>query len=297
MDELEGMSSAAAIIETVKDLQEVVIHKIRGVEFASVPDGRKLESVKDLIDEYREAPERKKGTATLTEPAAFVEYVNRHKDASTVCFASATKESPSITAIIDYHNIEGGPRFCEHRAQFGFPLSDEWKAWTKNAGRNFKQKEFVEFIEDRIMDLAHPSAAGERTKEYVKAIECELATPTQVASVARSLELTVDQKIVQQTKTGSGESQFVFKEEHKDQSGAPIRVPGAFLIAIPIFTGGQGAVLPVRLRYRVNKETGEVLWHYALALVEELFKLAINAEIAQIAAGIERPIYIGSPER
>jgi uncharacterized protein YfdQ (DUF2303 family) len=291
------MGNAAAIIETVKDLQEVVLLEADGIQFASVPDGRKLESIKGYIDEYRDTPERKKGTALLTEPAAFVEYVNRHKNESTVCFATATRQNPSITAIIDYHEIDGTPRFGEHRAFFGFPLSDEWKAWTGSAGHNFKQKEFVEFLEDRIMDLAQPSVAGERTKEYVKAIECELATPTQVASVARSLELTVDQKIVQQTKTGSGESQFVFKEVHKDVNGAPVRVPGAFLIAIPIFTGGEGAVLPVRLRYKVNKETGEVLWHYALALVEELFKLAINAEIAKIHAGIERPIYIGSPER
>jgi uncharacterized protein YfdQ (DUF2303 family) len=294
-----GKTGIPAVIEHTLKLGSVELLGISGdgydIEVASVPNGRTLQSLKKLIDEYRDAPERKRGTATLSEPASFVELVNRHKDDHTVCFASVTRESPSITAVLDYHTVDGEPRFCEHRAYYPFPLSDEWKAWTGKAKTVFSQKDLVEFIEDRMMDLAMPNLAGERTRQYVDAIGCELATPAQVAQIARDLDIRVEQKFVQQTKTATGETQMLFREEHKDQNGAPIRIPGAFLIAIPIFTGGQQAVLPVRLRYRVVNN--EVFWYYELALVDEMFALAIDVEIAHIRAGIERPIYIGSPER
>jgi uncharacterized protein YfdQ (DUF2303 family) len=290
---------AQAIIDAVREREPIELVKLAdGIEAASVPtrNGRELQSVKKLIDEYRTAPERKVGTAYLHEPESFVNHVNRMKDIHTALFASCDPEKPRVTAVYDYHQIDGAPRFMLHRGVYPFPLSDEWKAWTAHNGirKAMDQEQFAEFLEDRAPDLCQPGLAGKKTTEYVDALECSLATPGQIVALARGLSVRVEHNVVNAVKLASGETQMQWKEEHRDVNGEALRIPGAFLIAIPIFVGGEANVLPVRLRYRVRD--GSVTWFYELALVELLFREAINTELAKIHAGVELPIYIGTPE-
>jgi uncharacterized protein YfdQ (DUF2303 family) len=290
---------AQAIIETVERLGQVEFKELApGVTIAVVPGdhGKELRSVKKLIDEYRTAPERKKGTATLNEPGSFIAHVLRMKDPSTALFAKIDREAPRITAVYDYHNLDGSPRFGEHRAVYPFPLSEEWKLWSSRNGEThaMDQQDFAEFIEDRQPDLEPPKSAGEKTREYVDALGCDLATPGQVIALSRGLSVTVDQEMVSAIRLGSGELQMVFKETHKGINGEPLSVPGAFLIAIPFFVGGQPMVIPVRLRYRASQ--GSVRWWYQLALIDVLFREAIDLEIAKINDAVGLTAFIGSAE-
>jgi uncharacterized protein YfdQ (DUF2303 family) len=301
-DEQEPMSDlqkpeAQAIIETVERLGVVEFKEMAsGVTVAVVPAGKQLVSVKKLIDEYRTAPDRKKGTARLNEPTSFIDHVNRMKDESTALFAKIDSREPSITAVYDYHQLDGSPRFGEHRAIYPFPLSEEWKVWSSLNGEKhaMDQKGFAEFIEDRQPDLEPPISAGKKTQEYVEALNCELATPGQIITLSRGLSMTVDHELVNTIRLGSGELQMVFKETHKGVNGEPLKIPGAFLISIPFFVGGQSWVIPVRLRYRNNQ--GTVVWWYQLALVDVLFREAIDLEIAKISEGVNLKAFIGTPE-
>ena len=291
---------AQAIIETVERLGQVEFKELAdGVTVAVVPTqtGKQLQSVKKLIDEYRTAPERKRGIATLNEPSSFVAHVLRMKDEGTELFAKIDREAPRITAIYDYHEKDGSPRYCEHRAIYPFPLSEEWKIWSKLNGEAhaMDQRDFAEFIEDRQPDLEPPSSAGEQTRKYVDALDCELATPGKIIALSRGLSVTVDHEMVSAVRLGSGELQMVFKETHKGVNGEPLSVPGAFLIAIPFFVGGDTMVIPVRLRYRASQ--GSVRWWYQLALIDVLFREAIDLEIAKINDAVGLTAFIGSPEQ
>lgn len=288
------------VIDYVEDSKGIrLIELAPGVLAADVPNdegGRNLVSIKELVDEYQKAPERKTGTAYLHEPDSFVNHVNRMKDTHTALFASADRANPRVTAVYDYHQTDGAPRFGQHRAVYPFPLSDEWKAWLAKTGikNAMDQGSFAEFLEDRAPDLCPPHLAGKKTQEYVDALECSIATPGQIIALSRGLSVRVEQNIVNAVKLDSGETQMQWKEEHKDVNGEALRIPGAFLIAVPIFTGGEANVLPVRLRYRALN--GKIVWFYDLALVDLLFREAINVELAKIHAGVELPIFIGTPE-
>lgn len=293
-------SEAQAIIGTVERLGAVEFKELAdGVTVAVVPTqtGKQLQSVKKLIDEYRTAPERKTGTATLNEPASFVAHVLRMKDEGTELFAKIDRESPRITAIYDYHQKDGSPRFGTHRAVYPFPLSEEWKIWSKLNGEahEMNQKAFAEFIEDRQPDLEPPKSAGEKTRKYVDALGCELATPGQIVTLSRGLEMRVNQEMVNAIRLSSGELQMVFKESHTGVNNEPLNVPGAFLISIPFFVGGQPWAIPVRLRYRNSQ--GSVTWWYQLALIDVLFREAIDMEIAKINDAVGLTAFIGSPEQ
>ncbi len=296
MDDLQK-PEAQAIIETVERLGGVEFKELdRGVTVAVLPAGKTLSSVKKLLDEYNLAPERKKGTAVLNEPESFVQHVNRMKDDSTALFASIDPRKPSVMAVYDYHKIDGSPRFGEHRAVYPFPLSSEWVAWVSRNGfqQKMNQKAFAEFLEDRVTDLCPAHLAGPKTKEYVAQLQCALGEPSQIISLARGLSVRVEQDMVNSVVLGTGETQMQWKEVHKDERGEPLSVPGAFLISIPIFVGGEECVLPVRLRYRVIEQ--KVFWFYDLAMVDRMFREAIDVELGKISGGVQIPVLIGTPE-
>ena len=73
-----------------------------------------------------------------------------------------------------------------------------------------------------------------------------------------------------------------------------MKVPNAFLIAIPVFELGERFVIPVRLRYRLNQ--GHVRWTLALYRSELVFDTAVRETCAKAAAGTGLPLFYGSPE-
>jgi uncharacterized protein YfdQ (DUF2303 family) len=292
-------SDAAAIIDSIERLSKVQFETIDGRTIAVVPtkQGKELRSVKALIDEYQVAPDRRKGTATFNEPKSFADHVNRMKNENTALFACVDRSNPSVLAVYDYHDLEGGgAHFCQHRALYPFPVSAEWKAWSTMDGSKMNQRQFCEFVEDRIPDLVNPSEVeiGPSTAKYLEALDCEVAKPRDVIGLSRELAVRVEQECVNAVSLSSGQGQVQFKEFHKDVNGAPLVVPGVFLIDVPIFLGGDSSIVPVRLRYRAKE--GVVTWWYQLALVDLLFRDAIDIEIEKLREAVARPIFIGSPE-
>ena len=69
-----------------------------------------------------------------------------------------SRETPSLTSVLDYH--PKGPassldaaRFGQHRGQYFFPLSDEWKSWNEKDGEDMSQSQFARFMEDRLPEV------------------------------------------------------------------------------------------------------------------------------------------------
>ena len=106
--------------------------------------------------------------------------------------------------------------------------------------------------------------------------------------------VTVEHEIHQNTALGSGAGQLVFKERHKDTAGQPLSVPGGFLLAIPVFDGGDRWKLLARLRYRVVNQ--RVMWTYQLHKVREVIREAFQEAATGIALSTELPLFFGDPE-
>lgn len=297
----ENRSDVEAALEVALKLHGAHIIELipQGPRVAALPNakgGIELHSLKKLIDEYADRPDRKEGTATLTSITSFIAFLNRHKDSSSAVFAN-TGDSPSLTAIFDYHELKGGnslARFCQHKAHYSFPLSKEWLAWKAKNERWLEQADFAAFLEDRIADVADPSMANDAVNELLQTIECSLAGPSKLMSLARGLTIRVDSKVTNAQRLSSGETQMVFVSEHKDADGAPISVPGAFLLAIPLFRGGALYRIPVRLRYRTNQ--GKISWSIALYRTEEVFDHAVQEAIKAVTEGTGLPVFEGTPE-
>lgn len=251
-----------------------------------------IESVKAEIDKWRDAPERRRGTAVVGTIASFVDLVNRHKDANSAIFADLSDDKPCLTAVIDYHKLDGGARFGAHRIQYGFPISPEWAAWRAGNGRSMPQGEWASFIEEHIADLVAPLAAEK--SQFETLFQTKIALPSELISLSRNMQISVEARIKDVRVIQTGESEIVYEEVHKDGSGQKLIVPGLFIINIPLFRDGHPVRITVRLRYRRND--GKISWFYQLYRASEAVRARLQDDCDAVVKDTALPLYEGKPE-
>jgi Uncharacterized conserved protein (DUF2303) len=250
-----------------------------------------------MFDDYRTRPIRRKGTATLLDLTSLIAHVERFKDADTLLFAQDNRQSPSLTAVLDYHKAgaDADPRFGEHRAKFAFPLSDEWKAWVGGDKKPMSMVDFAAFLEDRIIDvLDDPTDLPDDMQRFVKAIGGNIASPTKLMEIAVGLKVHEKSNVGETVNLASGEGEISFVSTHTDGAGKPLKVPNLFLIGIPVFKNDIAYRIAVRLRYR--KRDGGLLFWYELWRQEPVFDHAFGEALDRVRKETGLSVLLGSPE-
>ena len=301
--------------ESVKDFAAIARENKIGILPVEAPDihsgpiplallrdedgGFKIEGIKHLLEPWREFPERRIGTSRLLTLQSLIDLVNRHKDEGSAVFgdfADATR--PKISVVLDYHEASGGrPRHGTHRAEYAFPVSDEWRTWmAKNTAGDkvvsFDQAKFAAFLEDRIADLSSPYDQ-ERT-DYEPLFGVKFAGAHELLTLSRGLELNVTSKVKEFRNLQSGETQITFDEVHEDGKGKPIKVPGLFVVQIPLFVGGEKVRIITRLRYR--KADGGVVWFFQMYRPDIIMRERVTADLAMVGEETGLPTFEGLPE-
>lgn len=255
---------------------------------------------KAAFDEYRAHPERRTGTATLTRLESLIDHIKRFKDEDSVLYALDNRTAPRLTAVLDYHESGAGgtPRFGEHRSVFAFPLSDEWRAWNAADGKKMSMIDFAAFLEDRIVDVElveDPTALNEDIRRFIGATGLDrIAGPSKLMELAKGLQVNESSVIKQVHNMSSGEGQIRFESEHTDASGAPVDVPGLFIICVPVFAHDGYYRIAARLRYRKTNE-GITFW-YDLWRTDLVFDDAFDKACARVRDETGLPLLIGTPE-
>lgn len=303
----------------MENLTPATIDKILSIAYGTTHDlqrespaavemqvGKKLVSLKPLLDEYATRPDRRIGTDTLLDLDSLTAWIMRHKDAGTVLFCDSDRAKPSMVAIVDYHQEGEGDdkaRFRQFRGQYHFPLDPRWVAWSEVDGKPLSQAEFASFLEDHILDLQAPNVsidgegnelaqAPDIVSRFLALAGGSVATPGEVVALSRGLDLTVDAKVANKVNLQSGEHNLVFEEVHGNGNGEKVRVPQLFLLAIPVFERANAVYkVPVRLRYRIDQ--GKVIWVPTLFGAADIFDRAIRdvARDVMIEAGV--PLFYG----
>lgn len=255
-------------------------------------NGGSLTFFKHDIEKFRIGPERRKGTAVVTTLKAFIDLTNRHKDDGSVIFAKTEWPKPSLTAVIDYHALDGGPRNAEHRVHYAFPITPEFQAWIDTRGVKMGQADFAQFLEDHAAELAVPYDA-ERI-EYERLFKAKFAAPNELIDLARSLEISVGQTFKQAVKLQSGEATISFHEAHTNTAGEEVTVPGVFMISLRAFVDSDHVRIPARLRYRAAG--GAVVWMYDLYRWEDELRDRVSQDLDKAGKDTGLPTFEGAPE-
>lgn len=251
-------------------------------------------SIKPLIEEFRERPARKSGTAQTFTLESFVDLTNRHKTGDSVIFADTDWREPALTSVIDYHHNGSGaePDNGKHRIHYAFPLTEEWSAWMRQDGQFMDQKDFAQWIEDHQPELATP--LGPEISALEQTFKLSVAAPNQMVALSRGLQVHVESRVKNSTTLQTGEGELLFEEEHRDAAGNKLSVPGLFILAIPPFFMGEPVRMPVRLRYRVVG--GAVKWMFKIYRPDVYITAQIEADLAKAAEQTGLPHFRGKPE-
>lgn len=260
---------------------------------AHTQNGLSVTSLDSFFETLRTAPARRKGRATVTTLASFIDLVNRHKDEHSVIFAKSEWPDPSLTAVVDYHQTDGVARFGGHRVHYAFPLTDEFRAWMAANGKMLEQRDFAEFLEEHAAELTAPYDA--EVVEYERLFKEKLATPNQLISLSRSLEIFVGAKIKRVERLQTGERTAVFETTHSNATGEPVDIPGVFMVSVRAFVDGEPVRIPARLRYRAG--AGEIKWAYQLYRPEFWLRAQVQNDLATVRAATGLPAYEGAPEQ
>ncbi len=304
-DQVTTRTENDALIERIVKLNGAELLKLdRGTANGTLglvlPNGKKIQSIKPLLDEYLDAPERRKGTAHLTSLDSFVEHVKRFSDSDSALFGDSNPTRPRLLAVLDYHckDADGDPRFGIHRSVYEFPVSEEWSTWKAHSGKSMDVPTFAAFLESHILEIAHPLALSKLDAEstpvkVAEALGIAYATPQRLMQLSKGLAIKAEQKITNIANLQSGESEIFFKEEHSDEQGAPLNVPGGFLISIPVFRSGAPWLIAAQLCYRKSPAFS---WHYKLYRTDITWDAAIReaCDVAEKQTGL--PLYMGTPE-
>ncbi|QUT04028.1 DUF2303 family protein [Sphingobium phenoxybenzoativorans] len=263
---------------------------------------------REVFDNFRDGPTRRGGTAAMTRLDSFIDHVNRFKDNDSALFARDDRKSPGLLAVLDYHQsrVDGEgvflpsalPRFGKHRTSFAFPLSDEWKTWTAASGTVMSMVEFSLFLENNVVDIDYiddPSTLDERVRHFMGTTGLDkIASPSRLLELAKGLQINEDSVVKQVQNLQTGEGQIRFESSHTDGAGAPVDVPGLFVICIPVFAHDGFYRIPARLRYR-KKADGIVFW-FDLWNTDAVFDDAFVKACERAKVETALPLFIGAPE-
>lgn len=254
--------------------------------------GGKLAAIDDLVEKYRLLPERRSGIASATTLQSFIDLVNRHKDDGTAVFAKTAWPEPALTAVIDYHELDGAPRWGKHRIRYAFPVTDEFKVWIDKNGKGMEQAEFAAFLEEHAAELS--AAYGPEQAEYENLFKEKFATPNDLIALSRSLEVFVGARVKRQERLSSGERTVEFVEEHTNTKGEKVEIPGLFMVSVPAFIDGEAVRIPARLRYRI--QSGSIVWFYQLYRWQFWLRDQVKNDLDTVKQKTELPTFEGSPE-
>jgi len=290
-----------AFAETVKDLLGHEVLELdhpedpeKKIPIVVLPKGRETWDLKEFVDQYRTHPERRQGVADLGDLESFIAHAKRFADKDSALFA--TPKPARLVSVLDYHaaGADGRPRFGKHRGQYSFPFSQEWLAWVGQNKKAMSQTDFAEFVEQHLIDVIDPGTAGGTAKVLSEKIGLTFASPPKLLELSRGLTIREGVRVKNAMNLASGEAQVFFQSEHADEQGAPLKVPGAFLLAIPVFKNDAIYQLAVRLRYRLAG--GALTWFYELYREDRLFDDAFELACKKAADDTGLPLFVGTPE-
>ncbi len=254
----------------------------------------------DLFDAYRVNPLFREDKAKLTSLAGLIDYTVRFRDPDSVVFANDDRNNPSITTVLDYHRAgEAGvaeARFGRHEARYSVPLSDEWRAWHEHNAESLTMSNFARFLEDHIIDVL-PAGAVDLSEEQRRFVDTlggskRVADPAKLMELATGMQIYEEGEVTQATKLQSGEGKIIVENRHTDGQGGELTIPSLFVIAIPVFRGGDPYAIVVRLRYR--KTTQGILFFYELWRDDRVFDHAFDEMVNLVQAETGLSVFRGA---
>jgi hypothetical protein len=285
--------------ETLSDNQVVAV----------LPAGKQLHSLKKFYDEWLERPERRSGTATLDSLQSFCAHLVTYAGSDTAVFVAdarvdrdAGRSVPAEVRTVYDYTPQGGDQTAaswqEYGASYALRWSQEWLDWTRAGESPMDMATFAQFLEERVSDV-YLGETAPHILDLIGQLELTLASAGTLVKLSRNFAVNVGVAVREVRTLSSGEMSVAYEESHRDGEGQAIKVPNAFLIAIPVFEGAPAYQILVRLYYRASG--GAVRWQVKMHRPDAVRRAAIDQVAESVRTVIREtemnvPVFIGRPE-
>ena len=255
--------------------------------------------IQGALDAFATIPRSRAGKLSALDLGSFAGLVLRDYDAGSVVLVDVSGAGASFEAVLDYHRSIGGFEAGERHGQrhgrevitYSPELSDEWRAWTEQAGKPMTQGAFAEWIDEHLPDIADPghlasdpdSTAAKFGQVYGFSADQAYgyATPERMVTVSTGFQIREGAVLKSATNLSSGEVSMQYETTHSDEQGKPLNVPRRFLLSIPVFKREAAYLVPVKLSYR--KQGGQIVWFFELYRADRFRDDAIAGMCSELA--------------
>lgn len=267
--------------------QKPFIGEAGGVPVIFTPAGDLVPWNASLRTDLLPAPLRKTGTIKAHDADSFIALLKRHGSLATcnvyldVDYAA---NKVNATAIFNDHGDGAAAAgWRDFRATFAPRYSEEWKRWTEGNKKPMEQAVFAHFLEENVGDIVAPA-------------DTKLPTGADVLTFVTALTETRKVKYGSGVNLQNGMVQIEFIEEGDNGTKGKLELFKEFAIGVRPFFGGDAYQVRAWLRYRIDRNTGQIAFWYELQRHDRALEDAAQDVIEQIRAKAGATIIFGTPE-
>jgi uncharacterized protein YfdQ (DUF2303 family) len=249
--------------------QKPFVENVHGAPILLMPNGEGGWVHHDLSDHLLD-PLRKKGSLTIHEIDSFIKFSKDQGSLSnTRIYLDVNYVSQKIiaTAIFNDHGDEAGHR--DYKAVFTPRIGEEWRRWNDLDKKQMNQEQFANFLQDNIGDINNGG-------------DSKLPTGSDVLTFVSSLQEIRTVKYGSAINLQNGMVKLEFIEEGDKGTKGNLELFKEFGLALRPFFGGAPYGLKAVLRYRINRNSGEISFWYELQRQDRVLEDASKELIARI---------------
>jgi uncharacterized protein YfdQ (DUF2303 family) len=254
---------------------------------AFIPTGEgsfRMESLEKMLP----TPMRKACTVKLHDLESFIDVVKRQGSltySNIYLDVDYGKSQVQAVAIFNDHSDkdETATGWRDHRAVFNPRWSEEWNRWVKHSGNAMSQVELANFLEKNIGDIV-----GNEVNK--------MPTGSEVLTFVSALTETRKVKYGSAVNLQNGMVQIEFVEDGDNNTKGKLDMFREFAIGIRPFHHGQAYEMKAFLRYRIDRNSGEIRFWFELQRADKVLEDACADMISKIKAEAGVPVLFGTPE-
>lgn len=276
-------ATLAKVLPEAKVVQEIDT-QVRGLSIAeiAVPGHAELKEVKIDLEPFLPNPRRTKSTASFSDAASFLAYIERHRNDGTVTWCEFNPQTFALkfTAVIDEH-VKDLAGWRAHRAVYEPAMSVEWRDWTGRSGSDkaFEQVAFAEWIQEHEEDIT--AANG-------------MPSSLQMLEMATNFVMNEDRQFKSAVRLQNGGINLTYVADQDAGTTEAMKLFERFAIGIPVFRSIAAAwSITARLKYR--QSNGKLKFFYELVRPDRVHEAAAKELIQQIRESLGGvPLLMGS---
>jgi len=270
-------------ISNVRDIEAMarkpfVFKDSNGNEFIADVSGYDISST----EEYLPRPRRKKGAVILHDVDSFILFAKRFGNPEeSVIYIDADYAAGDIsaTAIFNDHSSDN-TGWRDHRAKFSPRFTAEWKKWTAINKTKMSQHDLGIFLESNIADIVCPEGSG-------------FPTGSDILGFVTNLQEIRKVTYGKQTNLQNGMVAIAFTEEGDKGTQGRLEVFKEFCIGIRPFHNSSAYPIKAYLRYRIDRNSGDIVFWYELQRPERFLEDACAEMVKAIQENSGLPVVFG----